>query len=353
MALFQRPFVKKVILIAAIALGLYFAITFLVPLVIPFLIAFLLAAVMQPVIGFLEGRCRISHKPAYIATAIVFILGSGAIVIFLIQMLIGQIRDVLISYPFYQAKFMDGLCCCCERLDGWLSLSKGASYAYFSALMAGLSSTLSDTVLPKLTSGSVRIVQTFFNALVFLFVTGIATVLLAGKYHAMGRQLRTSRAGRFLSQCGHSLYHALGAYLRAQVVIIAINIVLLSIMFYLIHSPYAILTGTLVAFLDALPFVGSGLILIPWGLVLLFAGQPVEAAYVAVGYLIVSCVREILEPKLIGNRMGISTLASLVCMYVGLKLFGILGFLFGPVAFLIGKELYGAIWQELSQPEKM
>ena len=348
-SLFQRPFVKKTILVAGIALGLYLAITFLGPLVVPFMIAFLLAALMQPVIRFLEKRLHMAHKPAFILTAVLFLAGGAVFCIFLVNILIGQAKGLFISYPFYQAKFMDGLCCCCDRLDGWLSLSKGASYAYFASLMNGLAATLTDTVLPKLTQSSVKMVQIFFNALVFLFVTGIATFLLAGKYQSLGRQLKTSRAGRFVSQCGHNLYRALGAYVRAQGVIILVNMVILSVMFYFIRVPYPVLLGSLVAVLDALPFVGSGLILIPWGLVLLFVGQPVDAAYVAVGYLIVSCVREILEPKLVGDRIGISTLTSLVCMYVGLKLFGILGFLFGPVAFLIGKELYGVVWAELSE----
>lgn len=349
MNLFKRPFVKKSILVVGIAAGLYVVITFLVPLVIPFLIAFLFAAIMQPLMRFLQNKLHMKHKTAFILTALVFIIAFVILGIFILNWLVSQAKGFLMDYPFYHAKFMDGLCGCCERIDGWLRLGQGVSYAYFTTLMEGLNSTFSDTVLPKLTSSSVKVIQMFFNSLVFFFVTAIATLLLARGYQDMKEKLRGNRAGLFVSQCGHNLYLALSAYTRAQVVIMFINMVVLSIMFYMIGTPYFVLIGALVAILDALPFVGSGLILIPWGLVLLFMGMPLHALYVAVGYLICSCVREVLEPKLVGNRIGISTLTSLMCMYVGLKLFGILGFLFGPVAFLIGKEMYGVIWVEMNR----
>lgn len=348
-ALLERPFVKKSILIAGIAVGLYVVITFFVPLVVPFLIAFIFAAIMQPMIRLLETRLHFNHKLAFVTTAFVFIIAFVILGVFILKLVASQAKGFITSYPFYQAKLMDGLCSCCDRLDGWLKLGSGVSYAYFTSMFAGLAATFTDSILPKLTTGSVRALVLFFNGLVFFFVTGIATLLLARNYNAMGESLKKNRAGQFATQCGHNLFLALSAYLRAQCFITLINWVILWIVFYLIGTPYSVLIGALVALLDALPFVGSGLILIPWAIVLVFMGMPVYAAYVVVGYLLCSCVREVLEPKLIGNRIGISTLASIVCMYVGLKLFGILGFLFGPVAFLIGKEMYGAIWQEMNR----
>lgn len=347
--LLERPFVRKSILIAGIAVGLYVVITFFVPLVIPFLIAFLFAALMQPLIGFLENKLHFSHKIAFITTALIFIIAFVVLGIVILKLTVDQAKNFITCYPFYQAKLMDGLCGCCDRIDGWLKLGSGVSYTYFTSMFSGLAATFTDSILPKLTTGSVRALIIFFNSLVFFFVTGIATLLFAKQYHSMGEKLKKNRAGQFVNQCGHNLFLALSAYMRAQFFIMLINWVILSIMFYLIRTPYYVLMGALVAVLDALPFVGSGLILIPWGLVLLFMGFPVHAAYVAVGYLLCSCIREVLEPKLIGNRIGISTLSSLVCMYVGLKLFGILGFLFGPVAFLIGKEMYGVIWEEMNR----
>lgn len=349
--LLERPFVKKSILIAGIAVGLYVVITFFVPLVIPFLIAFLLAAMMQPVIRLLENKLHFRFKIAFVTTAVLFIIAFVVLGTFILKLTVDQAKGFITSYPFYQAKIMDGLCGCCDRIDGWLKLGSGVSFAYFTSMFTGLAATFTDSILPKLTTGSVRALIIFFNGLVFFFVTGIATLLFARQYRSMGERLKINRVGQFVNQCGHNLFLALSAYLRAQVFIMLVNWVILSIMFYLIRTPYFVLIGALVAVLDALPFVGSGLILIPWGLVLIFMGMPIHATYVAVGYLLCSCIREVLEPKLIGNRIGISTLASLVCMYVGLKLFGILGFLFGPVAFLIGKEMYGAVWEEMNREE--
>lgn len=344
--LFERPFVKKSILVAGIAVGLYTVITWFVPLVIPFLIAFMLAAMMQPVIRLFVNRLQMRYRLAFVLTAVLFAAVLCGVLLISAKELVSQTRNIITSYPFYQAKLLDGLHICCGRIDGWFQFGEGVSYTYFTTMLAGLASTVSDNFLPHLTTGSVRAFVVFFNAMVFLFVTGIATLLLAKHYPLMGQRLTQSRAGQFVLSCGHNLYLALSAYLRAQVVIMLSNAVVLSVLFWLIGTPYYIVIGILVAVLDALPFVGSGLILIPWALVLVFMGHTVQAVYVVIGYLICTCIREVMEPKLIGVRIGISTLTSLICMYVGLKLFGILGFLFGPVAFLVGKEMYQVIWKE-------
>ncbi len=347
MKLLQRPFVKKSILVVGIAVGLYVVFTFLVPLVIPFLIAFLLAALMQPLIGILENKLHLTHKAAFGITTFLFTIGFVILGIFILNLAISRAQSFLMEYPFYQAKFMDGLCGCCDRIDGWLRLGQGASYAYITTLLEGILATFTDTVLPKLTTGSVKVVQMFFHGVVFFFVTAIATILLTNRYQDMREKLQEGHAGKLICRCGHHLYLALTAYGRAQVVIMFVNMCILSVVLYLIDTPYFVLIAALISVLDALPFIGAGLILIPWGLALAFMGMSAQALYVAVGYFITSCVREVLEPKLVGDKIGISTLTSLVCMYVGLKLFGILGFLFGPIAFLIGKELFEAVWEEM------
>jgi predicted PurR-regulated permease PerM len=93
--------------------------------------------------------------------------------------------------------------------------------------------------------------------------------------------------------------------------------------------------GIFIAILDALPIIGSGMILIPWSIIMLINGNIFAAAILITVYLLCQIIREIVEPKLIGNRIGIRPLYTLMSMYVGLKLFGIAGFILGPVGLII------------------
>lgn len=347
MELFRKPIVQKMILILGIAVGIYFLFTWLVPLVIPFLIALFVAFLLQPLIRKLEGQFGMQRKVAVWVAIFIFVLLLILICTLLLRTLIEQGQNVICAFPFYQARFMHGLETCCSQVDKWFQFTDGASYAYMATLILGIKDTLSDTVLPELTTNSMRMVKGLFDGVIFVFVAVVATVIFTKQYPTISKSLNASGIGRLTARCGHSVCATLGAYMRAQVVIMIINAILFMVILRIIGSNYWLILAVCVAVLDSLPLIGSGLFLLPWALVLLLMGMPYKALIILVGYIISSFVRESVEPRLVGDKVGISTITSLICMYVGLQIFGVLGFLFGPVAYLLGKEIYSAVLPEL------
>ena len=112
---------------------------------------------------------------------------------------------------------------------------------------------------------------------------------------------------------------------------------------WLLGNPYFVLWGVLIGFLDALPVLGVGIILIPWAVSWLVRGN----YWLALGYLMLflaaDLVRQFLEPKILGKEIGIHPALMLVSVYGGIFLYGVAGFVLGPVTVLI----YMNIWQEL------
>lgn len=351
MEFFKRPFIIKCILITGIAAGIYFLFRWIVPLVIPFLIALFVAMLLQPCIRKLEASASFKHKTASMLVLLVFLVVFVAVGGFILKTLIAQGRNILNMYPFYQIKIMDGLAKCCRNVDSWFHLQVGQSYGYVETMAADFGETFSKQILPKLTTGSVRMLQDVFEGFIFVFVTFIATVVLTRDYGRMGSRLAGSRPGQWICRCGRGLRHAIGAYAKAQVVLMVVYALVLSVMLYLMGNSYFLILGIGIAILDALPMIGSGFVLIPWALLQLFMGEPKAAAWLFAAYVIVSCLREYLEPKLVGNEIGLSSIESLICMYVGLQLFGLFGLLFGSMAYLIGRELYVVILPELIKTE--
>jgi len=102
----------------------------------------------------------------------------------------------------------------------------------------------------------------------------------------------------------------------------------------------AITIAALIAVIDILPVLGTGGVVVPWIIVELIKGNIPFAVGLVVLYLVIIIVRNILEPKLVGNQIGLHPLVMLMCMYVGLKIFGIIGIFVLPVAVVILNHLH-------------
>ena len=123
--------------------------------------------------------------------------------------------------------------------------------------------------------------------------------------------------------------------MKTQLIIMVSVATICTVGFLFVKREYALLLGIGVAVLDAFPVLGSGLVLVPWAVICLLKGSYVQVAVLVVMYLLCVLVREGLEPKLLGNRIGIPPLYTLMAVYVGVELFGLLGVILGPFGLVI------------------
>ena len=138
---------------------------------------------------------------------------------------------------------------------------------------------------------------------------------LQDKVYPLGRRL--SRLGR--------------QYLRAYLFLGFLTFLQAFIGLAVLKIPYAFLLALAIAIVDVLPLLGTGVILIPWALIALLTGNVPLAIGLGILYGITTAVRQILEPKLIGDGLGLHPLLSLVAMYAGLRLFGVWGMILAPL----------------------
>ena len=109
-------------------------------------------------------------------------------------------------------------------------------------------------------------------------------------------------------------------------------------------NQYSLLLGIGIGLLDALPIFGTGTVLIPWALFRLVNGDWLYGIGLFVIYIICYFLRQVMEAKIMADKVGLTPLETLISMYVGLRLFGLLGFILGPIGLLIIEdlvELYG------------
>ena len=128
------------------------------------------------------------------------------------------------------------------------------------------------------------------------------------------------------------LFATIRQVLAAYLLIMLITFGEVSLGLWLLRVDYYLIIGLLVAVVDILPVVGSGSVLVPWGLWTLLQGSPTLGAGILLLYGVVTGVRTVLEPRIVGRRIGLSPLVTLIAMYTGMKLGGFMGLIAAPMA---------------------
>ena len=103
---------------------------------------------------------------------------------------------------------------------------------------------------------------------------------------------------------------------------------------------YVAIMSILIGFVDLLPLFGAGFIMVPWTVVLLIQGNAPAGIAVFVLWLVWSVIKQFLEPKFVSKQMGMHPIFTLLGMYTGFKLFGVIGLLLGPIIFLVIREVF-------------
>lgn len=140
----------------------------------------------------------------------------------------------------------------------------------------------------------------------------------------------------------------LGSYLKAEVILIGIDFILLLIGLIIIkfmgmNVEYPLLVALLIGFVDALPILGSGTIMIPWAVISSLNGDISLAIALIILYIIILVTRQFLEPKIIGNQIGIHPIFTLIAMYTGYRMIGVFGMLIGPIVLIILESIFGTL----------
>lgn len=219
-----------------------------------------------------------------------------------------------------------------ETLMG--SINDGFDYIQYEAVPGMLSRTLSYVKGVAVLGG-------------FLITFIIAAVLLAKDYdEIMNRMLDREECHVILEViCGIIRYIA--TFVKAQLIIIGIMAAVAALTLGFSGIRHGVLWGILAGFLDALPFVGTGIVLIPLALVQIFYGYYGRAVVCIVLYLACIFLRELLEPRLIGRRIGVTPIAVLASLYAGIQLFGVWGIIKGPLGFVMIYETYRSLRKRL------
>ena len=317
-----------------VLLGLcYLGLRYALPCFLPLVVGALLASALHPAATRLCRGLGWRYRPCAVIVAVVSLTALGLLLWGVGGLLVRQGSALLPQLPrFFQETLLPLLEDLEEKWSILLQRRDAAGWTgSLETVLQNAVSSLSGQLLSWL-GGFVAALPSILFTCVF---TVLSTVFFLQDYaHITGLIVR-SLPGRLLRPMVESKRFMLGAVrkvLFAYLCIMLITFAEITLGLWLLRVPYFAVIAFIIALLDILPFIGSGLFLIPWGLFHLLPGHrsPLGLGLLLL-YAVVAVVRMWLEPRIVGRRIGLHPLATLTAMYAGLRLFGFWGLLLAPL----------------------
>lgn len=346
---------KKILCVIAYAaaggIAAYLFFTYALGAFLPFILAWAIAAVLQRPVVFAHKKLKVPKKLAAAVIVVLFLAALSLIIFASLKALIHQAGDFVSDITRVGEDLSQKLDEMIAKAGGVLEKigiapSEGAATLAFDAAKAMINSMAS-----KMTELAAGLAGIFPRAFIFAAALIISSVYFCAEYRNVADfVLKTlpRRASGVVSVLKRECGVVMTKYVRAYLLLFFLTFGEVNLGLALIGFKDAFLLSLIVAFVDFLPVFGTGTVLVPWAIARLILGDVKTAIFLAVLYAVVSIVRQFIEPKLVGEGIGLHPAVSLMAMYAGLRFFGFFGLVFAPVAVAVVK---GAITAEKRRAE--
>lgn len=318
----------------------------LASLLSPFLFALVVAWGLNPAVRWLQRRTNGSRKViTMILVVLVFAVVAG-VLFGLGWMAVDQVRSLFDNRQSLLDELLSGVLGVVNSVEGWLSGLGGILPQGVITTSEDLIGTLAGWVqeldlsgwLTQMAGQAPSMVTNLSGFAVALVVFIMASYFITGDYPRLRFELTDrvpAMARDFCRSVKDIFMSAFGGYVKSQLILSAGVFLILSIGFFLMRQPYSLLLAFGLAVLDFIPIIGSGTVMVPWAVVDMILGQYSEAAALMAVWGVIALFRQFAEPKILGDQTGLSPILSLVGIYVGMKVGGVLGMVVGPLLLLV------------------
>ena len=331
---------SKLIRICLICAGVWFFFRYLFMLVSPFILAFLLITLCYPLLQRMQKHVPVRKKflAAGMILPIIFIMMGILWLIFMLGC--RQLEELPAFCTQAGRQFQTVFHQWCCGLDGRFGWNSGRIEAFVEDRVTAAMDNVQVQVMPKLLASSYSCFKSLFSAFGFLAITCIAAVLLEKEYVDIVDTLKKTKELHLVWAAVEGILSYVITFIKAQGVLMLVISVLCSAGLSVAGIYGGAAFGILAGVLDVLPFIGTGVVLVPLSVWQLLNGQYMRMAVCLILYVVCIVTRELLEPKLIGKRIGIAPVYMLLAIYAGVKLFGVGGIIKGPLALIAIMAIY-------------
>ena len=341
--------IRKVLNIVIIIIGIYIGVKISV-FYMPFLIAFLISLMIEPAIKHLMKKTKMSRKmSSIIIFLIVFSIIIGSVIWGTIT-LVSESTNLLQALNLYIDKAYTQI----QDVIGKMSITKISVSNNVLNLMQDTSKELLVKVSKWLTSFLTKLIDIITSIPtigIYMVITILSLYFICTDRIYILDFMEQQMPKKWVQKIGihiREITRNLGGYLKAQMILILVSFVISVIGLYIfkfvrMNVKYPLLIALAIGFVDALPILGSGSVMVPWAIISALNGDLRLGVSILILWIIMSLVRQFLEPKIVSGKIGIHPIFTLIAMYTGFKVMGVMGMLVGPIVLIIIKSVLGNI----------
>ncbi|OAS21265.1 sporulation integral membrane protein YtvI [Paenibacillus oryzisoli] len=341
------------IILFLVAIAFYY----IIPLIYPFIFGWIIALMLNPLVNFFQFKCKL---PRWLSVSLSMILFAGAMVTIITLLVanivveLGSLADTIqlqinrwveeFNVFINSVTFQQWI----ERVNEFFENNP----KYQETVNTNLSSTagsiadVSKLVITYIFAALKAFLTSLPNIATITIIVMLATFFISKDWYGLIKRYKgifSDVIVKTTKLIRTDLQKALFGYLRAQLILVSLTALVVIIGLLVLRVDYAITIGLLTGLADLMPYLGTGAVMVPWILYVFFAqGNIVLGIGLSVLYGVIVIARQIMEPKVLASSVGLDPLATLIAMFVGLKLFGLLGLIVGPVSLILITAFYRA-----------
>lgn len=343
---------EKYIKYAATAIGVVVGLMllpFALRLFLPFIIAFIIASPCQRLVHFLNRKLKINRgiSSAVIVTLLVALISW--IVFMLCCTLYNQAKSFIAVLPEMSENFKNSLAAFNDKYD---ELYEGLSPKlknFFDSFKGEFTVSLKSSFAPytaKILNVAKRFAYSLPDIVVFFFMFLLSTFFITKDYMLIKNFFYENcpeKVLKIIRSFKNTAFSAFLTYIKAQLILMTITFSIVTVALWILGTKYPFVMGFVIGFVDALPFFGTAIIIVPWAFASFVSGKYVFALGLMITQVIAFTTRQLLEPKIVSSQIGLHPLVTLVSMYVGLNLLGVGGIIIGPILALFFVNAYVSV----------
>ncbi len=319
--------------------AVYFFLKYISPLVAPGILAFIFVTAFGPLLKRIKERFHICRQIGVVLLLLVFLGALSVLITLLISWIMGSVPGMVAGGEILYSRLELWLGEISVHLGKILNMDSTALEDSLKLQIRVVADNLSGILTSTVMSGSVKWFGRAGGGLLFAGIFFIGTYMLAKDYDEIMNRVLEREEFYFPLSVFCEVIRYLATLIKAQLVIMPITGALCGLVLSVLRIKNGIFWGILAGILDAMPMIGTGVVLVPMAILSLVSGKVITALVIVILYIGCMFLRQSLEPRLIGKQMGIPPIALLLSLYGGIQLFGAIGIIKGPLGYLVVKTV--------------
>ena len=315
---------------------------------LPFVIGWIIASIANPLVCWLEKHLKIVKKLGSALTIIAVLAGVIGLVYLAVSKIVQEVMKLISDLPKLVEEIEKGFDNIAQSLAGVLKLLPQGVKDSWSSIASNFESAIGEW-LGTLSEPTVEVAGNVAKSIPSIMIGVIITILSAYFFIAdreniilWAKRITPRPIQERMSMVTSYFKNAIGGYFKAQFQIMLVLSSILLIGFLILNVNYAIILAIVIAFLDFLPFFGTAITLVPWAVYKLFGGDLKTAIGLIILYGLTQLVRQVIQPKLVSNEIGLKPIPTLILLYIGYKLGSVWGMIIAIPMGMILINMYKA-----------